>query len=635
MTPLEITKLSNFDIHLIREGTHYKSYEHLGAHKIVIDGKVGFSFTVWAPNAQYVSVIGDFNSWDKKSNPMKSKGDCGVWEIFIEGVKENASYKYYVESGKSFYSQEKADPYAFYAEVPPLSASKTFDVLSTRPNDSDWMAKRDDKNNIKSPILIYEVHLGSWRKTLENQNLSYLDLAQQLAEYVNYMGFTHIELLPITEHPYDLSWGYQTTSYYAPTSRFGSPDDFKSFIEIMHSNNIGVILDWVPAHFPEDGHGLAFFDGTSLYEHQDPREGKHQDWGTLIFNYGRTEVANFLISNALFWLDTYHLDGLRVDAVASMIYRDYSRKEGEWVPNKYGGRENLEALDFLKKLNEKVYEAFPSSMTIAEESTSWPRVSRPTYSGGLGFGFKWNMGWMNDTLRYFSKDPIHRSYHHSELTFSMLYAFEENFILPLSHDEVVHGKGSIISKMPGDFQQKFANCRLLYSYMYAHPGKKLLFMGAEFCQWGEWDCRKSLDWHLTQYKEHKGVQNLVRDLNFIVRNETSLHQEDFSWRGFEWVDCNDYNSSVLSFLRWSEDYKEVILCVFNFTPIDRYEYSIGVPFAGKWKEIFNSNSEGYGGSNLGNMGEIYTKEENYHNKNQKLTITLPGLSAVYFKPISN
>ena len=601
----------------------------------MIDGKVGFSFTVWAPNAQYVSVIGDFNSWDKKSNPMKSKGDCGVWEIFIEGVKENASYKYYVESGKSFYSQEKADPYAFYAEVPPLSASKTFDVLSTRPNDSDWMAKRDDKNNIKSPILIYEVHLGSWRKTLENQNLSYLDLAQQLAEYVNYMGFTHIELLPITEHPYDLSWGYQTTSYYAPTSRFGSPDDFKSFIEIMHSNNIGVILDWVPAHFPEDGHGLAFFDGTSLYEHQDPREGKHQDWGTLIFNYGRTEVANFLISNALFWLDTYHLDGLRVDAVASMIYRDYSRKEGEWVPNKYGGRENLEALDFLKKLNEKVYEAFPSSMTIAEESTSWPRVSRPTYSGGLGFGFKWNMGWMNDTLRYFSKDPIHRSYHHSELTFSMLYAFEENFILPLSHDEVVHGKGSIISKMPGDFQQKFANCRLLYSYMYAHPGKKLLFMGAEFCQWGEWDCRKSLDWHLTQYKEHKGVQNLVRDLNFIVRNETSLHQEDFSWRGFEWVDCNDYNSSVLSFLRWSEDYKEVILCVFNFTPIDRYEYSIGVPFAGKWKEIFNSNSEGYGGSNLGNMGEIYTKEENYHNKNQKLTITLPGLSAVYFKPISN
>jgi 1,4-alpha-glucan branching enzyme len=625
--------LSDFDLYLIGEGTHYLKYDKVGAHPVVIEGVAGVQFAVWAPNAMRVSVVGDFNHWDGRSHPMRNRGPSGVWELFVPGPAEGAIYKYEIRPGSGDLPLLKSDPYAFRSELRPNSGSIVARLDHHHWNDYGWMDYRSRNDWLSSPISVYEVHLGSWRRVIEEGGrwLTYTELADQLIPYVKQMGYTHIELMPVMEYPFDGSWGYQTLGYFSVTSRYGTPAEFMAFVDRCHQAGIGVFLDWTPAHFPSDGHGLGEFDGTHLYEHADPRQGRHPDWGTLVFNYGRNEVQNFLISNALFWIDKFHIDGLRVDAVASMLYLDYSRREGEWIPNEYGGRENLAAIAFLKRLNEVVYSRHPGVLTIAEESTSWPMVSRPTYLGGLGFSLKWNMGWMNDTLSYFSENPIYRKYHHNRMTFSMLYAFTENFVLPFSHDEVVHGKASLINKMPGDLWQQFANLRLLYGYMFAHPGKKLMFMGGEIGQRGEWTHETSLEWHLLEYPQHRGLQTLAGDLNAAYRNEPALHQVDFDWHGFEWIDCNDADSSVLSFLRRAKDPGNFIVVVANFTPVFREDYRVGVPELGFYREIMNTDSERYGGTNEGNAGGVHAEAIPWNNHPYSIKLRLPALAAIYFK----
>ena len=626
--------LTDYDLYLMAEGSHYLKYEKLGSHITEIGGVAGVHFAVWAPNAKRVSVIGDFNRWDGRRHPMRLLVDSGIWEIFVPDIGEGELYKFDIRSRYHNYRQVKADPYGFYFEMRPKSASIVHDINHYRWNDELWLKKRGHKNWFESPMVIYEVHLGSWMRVHEEGDrvLTYRELADKLVIYAKSMGYTHIELLPVSEHPFDASWGYQTIGYFAPTSRFGTPEDLMFFVDRCHENDIGVILDWVPAHFPKDGHGLAFFDGTSLYEHFDKRQGEHRDWGTLIFNYGRKEVMNFLISNALFWIEKYHIDGLRVDAVASMISLDYSRKPGEWIPNKYGGNENLEAIAFIKKFNEITHEYFPGILTIAEESTAWPAVSRPVYLGGLGFDMKWNMGWMNDMLVYISKDPVHRKYHHNNLTFGLVYAFSENFILVFSHDEVVHGKRSMLSKMPGDVWRKFASLRLLYGFMYGHPGKKLLFMGDEFGQWDEWKFDGSLDWQLLDREEHRGLQKYVRDLNALYVSEPALHEVDFAPAGFEWIDFRDTENSVVSFIRRAEDRDDYVVVVCNFTPVPRKGYRIGVPEKCFYREILNSDSQVYWGSNVGNMGGVVSDPVPWHGKACSMKIVMPPLAIAIFKP---
>ncbi|MBE1237681.1 1,4-alpha-glucan branching protein GlgB [Phaeovibrio sulfidiphilus] len=627
--------LSDVDRYLLGEGTHLEIYRKLGAHPMVVDGVSGTAFAVWAPNARRVSVVGDFNRWDGRVNPMRFHPGSGVWDIFIPDVQRGARYKYEICASDGTLLPEKFDPYAFYSEVPPLSASVVWGLGDYAWNDDAWMRRREDTAGRDQPISIYEVHLGSWMRGDGNRLLTYAELAERLVPYVKEMGFTHIELLPVSEFPFDGSWGYQPIGLYAPTSRYGTPDDFRAFVDTVHQAGIGVILDWVVGHFPEDAHGLGWFDGTHLYEHADPRQGRHMDWGTLIFNYGRNEVRNFLIANALYWLEQFHIDGLRVDAVASMLYLDYSRKEGEWIPNRYGGRENLEAISLLQQVNTLVYDRFPGAVTMAEESTAWPMVSRPVHLGGLGFGYKWNMGWMNDTLRYISLEPVHRRYHQNELTFGLLYAFTENFVLPLSHDEVVHGKGSILGRMPGDAWQKFANLRAYYAYMWAHPGKKLLFMGSEFGQGREWNYQESLDWHLLDYEWHRGVSTLVKDLNRAYREIPAFHECDAEGDGFSWIDCTDAEQSVIAFLRFGKRSEgqepSVALVVCNFTPVPRTGYRLGVPRAGTWREVLNSDSAYYCGSNQGN-DRIETRPVPSHGHMQSLELTLPPLSTVYLVP---
>jgi 1,4-alpha-glucan branching enzyme len=624
--------LTDFDRYLWSEGSHFRAYEKLGAHLTERNGVQGTHFAVWAPNAREVTVIGDFNGWRPGADHLHPVGQTGIWAGFVPGVGQGAVYKYHIVSHHNGYRVDKADPYAFATELRPRTGSVVWDLAGYEWGDSDWLARRGQAQALSAPIAIYEVHLASWRRNPDgNRWLSYREIAPLLADYVQHMGYTHVELLPVSEHPLDMSWGYQPAGYFAPTSRFGSPQDFMYLVDTLHKKGIGIILDWVPAHFPRDEHGLGYFDGTHLYEHSDPRMGQHQDWGTFIFNYGRKEVSNFLISNALFWLDKYHVDGLRVDAVASMLYLDYSRKEGEWVPNQYGGRENIAAIEFLRRFNEQVYGEFPDTMTVAEESTAWPQVSRPTYLGGLGFGYKWDMGWMHDTLQYMSLDPIYRKYHHDKLTFRMLYAWFENYILPLSHDEVVHGKGALLSKMPGDFWQKFANLRVLFGYMYAQPAKKLLFMGGEFGQWDEWNHDKSLDWHLLQYPEHQGLQRWVRDLNTFYRGEPAMHLLDCDPAGFEWVDCCDHESSSISLLRKTRTPEDTLLVVCNFTPMTRTNYKVGVPHGGRWDELLNSDAPIYGGSGQGNMGGVDAAPVPWHGRDYLLNITLPPLGMVVFK----
>jgi 1,4-alpha-glucan branching enzyme len=631
----DISLVSSDDLFLFNEGSHYRLYEKLGAHPIKVNGVEGTYFAVWAPNARQVSIMGEFNGWDKLSHPLRSKGQSGIWEGFIPHVAKGTLYKYYVISHYHNYCVEKSDPLALYNETPPKTASIVWD-LDYNWGDQAWMEKRHTHNALDAPISIYEVHLGSWRRVPEegNRYLSYRELAPQLAEYVEQMGFTHVEFLPVMEHPFYGSWGYQTTGYFAPTSRYGTPEDFMYLVDYLHQHDIGVILDWVPSHFPHDEHGLGYFDGTHLYEHDDPRKGIHPDWNSFIFNYGRHEVRSFLLSSALFWLDKYHVDGLRIDAVASMLYLDYGRKEGDWVPNQYGGRENLEAIAFLRRLNGVVYQEKPGVQTIAEESTAWPMVSRPTYLGGLGFGLKWDMGWMHDTLEYMTKDPIYRKYHHNNLTFRLIYAFFENFILPLSHDEVVYGKGSLLGKMPGDDGQKFANLRLLLGYMYAQPGKKLLFMGGEFGQWREWVHDESLEWHLLNYPLHLGIKRWVEDLNRLYRDEPSLYELEFEPAGFEWIDCNDVEHSTISFIRKGRSQDDVITIVGNFTPVVRFNYRIGVPQSGFWRELLNSDAREYGGSGQGNLGGVEAAPLPLHGRPYSLTITLPPLAIVFLKTYS-
>jgi 1,4-alpha-glucan branching enzyme len=627
--------LTDFDLHLIGEGTHYRKYEKLGAHVMEVGGTAGVHFAVWAPNATNVSVIGSFNDWDKRRHPMRLLGRSGIWELFVPGIGEGEVYKFFIKSRYHHYEAEKSDPYAFYFEFRPKSASIVHDINKYRWRDHAWTASRVRRNWLESPVSIYEVHLGSWMRVPEagDRFLTYRELADTLIPYAKEMGYTHLELLPVSEHPLDASWGYQTIGYFAATSRFGPPEDFMFFVDRCHQNNIGVILDWAPAHFPKDGHGLGFFDGTCLYEHEDPRKGEHRDWGTLIFNYGRNEVRNFLISNALFWLEKYHIDGLRVDAVASMLYLDYSREEGDWLPNEYGGRENLEAISFIRQFNEVTHEYFPGTLTIAEESTAWPGVTKPVYLGGLGFDMKWNMGWMNDMLDYIEKDPVHRKYHQNNLTFGLLYAFSENFVLVLSHDEVVHEKRSMLGKMPGDIWQKFANLRLLYGYMFGHPGKKLLFMGGEFGQWEEWNFDRSLDWHLTRYRQHSRLQKYMQDLNRLYTSEPALYEVDYAWQGFEWIDFHDADNSVVSFIRRAKDSADYIVVACNFTPVPRMAYRIGVPEPCYHREILNSDSEDYWGSNLGNAGGLQAQPLPWHGQACSMEIAMPPLAVVYFKPI--
>ena len=629
--------LSDYDLHLLKEGTHYRNYEKLGSHVRVIDGVRGVHFAVWAPNAKRVSLIGDFNHWDGRRHPMRFHPGAGIWEIFIPGLGEETLYKFEIKWRRFGFKVQKSDPYAFYFERRPKTAAIVYDINKYHWRDEDWMSGRAAKNGLDAPMSIYEVHLGSWMRAPEegDRYLTYRELAHTLVDYVNQLGYTHIELLPVTEHPYDGSWGYQTVGYFAPTSRHGEPDEFMYFVDYCHRNGVGVILDWVPAHFPKDGHGLAYFDGTHLYEHSDPRKGEHQDWGTLIFNYARNEVRNYLLGNALFWLEKYHIDGLRVDAVASMLYLDYSRKEGQWLPNIHGGRENLEAIDFIKKFNELVHQQHPGAITFAEESTSWPLVSRPTYDGGLGFDFKWNMGWMNDTLAYFKEDSINRKYHHGKLTFSLMYAFSENFVLPLSHDEVVHGKRSLIDKMPGDVWQKFAGVRALFGYQYGHPGKKLLFMGSEYGQWIEWNHNGSLDWHLLVYDAHRQLQDYVRDLNRLYTSEPSLHQVDFEHTGFDWLDFHDAQGSTIAFMRKAKNEKDHLIFVLNFTPVPRSGYRVGVPEEAYYEEILNSDSSSYGGSNMGNYGGVMAEKREWSGWPCFIEVTLPPLAVVVFKPRSN
>jgi 1,4-alpha-glucan branching enzyme len=624
--------VGELDLHLAGEGRHEELYERLGAHVTEIDGVAGTAFAVWAPAATSVSVVGDFNSWDGRLNPMRSMGSSGIWEVFLPGVGDGARYKYEIHT-QSGELRLKADPVAFAAEVPPDTASVVFSPKHAW-SDSAWLERRRERDPQHGPMSVYEVHLGSWRlNPLEgNRCLTYAELADELAAYVTDLGFTHVELLPVMAYPFSGSWGYQVTSYYAPTPRFGSPDDFRAFVDRLHANGLGVILDWVPAHFPRDDWALARFDGTALYEHEDPRRGSHPDWGTLVFNFGRNEVRNFLLANALFWLREYHADGLRVDAVASMLYLDYSRNPGEWIPNEFGGREDLEAVAFLKEMNEVVHGREPGVISAAEESTAWPGVSKPTYVGGLGFGFKWNMGWMHDTLGYFQQEPIHRRYHHHELTFSLMYAFSENFILPLSHDEVVHGKGSLLSKMPGDRWQKLANLRCLYAYMWAHPGKKLLFMGCELAQWREWSHERSLDWHLLAERDHAGIQALVRDLNGVYRDTPALWEVDDSPDGFRWLEANDADRNVVAFARVGATEDELLVCVCNLSPVPRERYRVGLPRSGRWREALNTDAELYGGANLGNLGGVDTEAIPWHEQPNSAELTLPPLGVLWLVP---
>jgi 1,4-alpha-glucan branching enzyme len=624
--------LTEDDLYLFNEGSHFRLYRKLGAHPAEVEGKTGTYFAVWAPDAERVSVIGDFNNWDGRKNKLSPKGSSGIWEGFIPGVERGTMYKYQVRSRYQGYRMDKLDPYGFYFEVPPRTASIVWD-LEYAWNDREWMQARSGVDLHHQPVSVYEMHIGSWRRVPEegNRPLSYRELAGVLPEYIKKMGFTHVEFLPVMEHPFYGSWGYQTTGYFAPTSRYGTPQDFKHLVDVLHQNGIGVILDWVPSHFPTDEHALGNFDGTHLYEHSDPQQGFHPDWKSYIFNYGRREVRSFLLSSALFWLEEYHADGLRVDAVASMLYLDYSRKQGEWRPNAFGGNENLEAISWLRLFNEDVYRENPGVQTIAEESTAWPMVSKPTYLGGLGFGFKWDMGWMHDMLAYVTKEPIHRRFHHNNLTFRMLYAFSENFMLPLSHDEVVHGKASLLAKMPGDDWQKFANLRLLFGYMYAMSGKKLLFMGGEFGQWKEWNHEESLEWNLLEYDPHLGLQRWMCDLNAMYAREKALHSTDCEPAGFEWIDCTDVESSVVSWIRKDGGGGEIVLAVCNFTPVPRTGYRVGVPLGGMWREILNSDSPIYGGSGLGNAGGFTAEPVPAHGRPFSLNLTLPPLGICIFR----
>ncbi|MBN1935526.1 MAG: 1,4-alpha-glucan branching protein GlgB [Anaerolineae bacterium] len=625
--------LSDFDLQLLGEGNHFKSYDRLGAHAIEIGGVRGTLFAVWAPNAQAVSVVGNFSAWDERRYSMRVRGGSGVWELFIPGIGPGEVYKFKIR-GSHGKLLEKADPYAFYAEMRPRTGSVIWDIEGYRWDDAVWMEQRAQTNLLYKPVSIYEVHLGSWMRAPEEGErfLTYRELTPKLVDYVLEMGYTHIELLPVMEHPFDGSWGYQVTGYFAPTSRFGTPQDFMYFVDCCHQHGIGVILDWVPAHFPRDAHSLARFDGTALYEYDDPRKGEHKDWGTLIFNFGRNEVRNFLIASGLFWLDKYHVDGLRVDAVASMLYLDYSRQPGEWEPNVYGGNENLEAISFIRRFNELCYQYFPGVITVAEESTSFSGVSKPTYLGGLGFGFKWNMGWMNDTLRYIQKNPVYRKYHHNDLTFGLVYAFTENFVQVISHDEVVHGKGSMLGKMPGDDWQKLANLRAYYGFMYTHPGKKLLFMGGEFGQWREWSEERSLDWHLLQWEPHQKLQRFVADLNRLYRSEPALHERDFSPAGFEWIDLHDWEHSIISYIRRAAHPGDHLVVLCNLTPTPREGYRIGVPEHCLYQEVLNSDAAIYGGSNMGNQGGFWSEELPWQGRPYSLNLTVPPLSICVFKP---
>jgi 1,4-alpha-glucan branching enzyme len=627
----DVSLLTEDDLFLFNEGSHFTLYDKLGSHAITADGTEGVYFAVWAPDAERIAVTGDFNGWNKGSHLLGSRGQSGIWEGFIPGLGKGALYKYHVYSRLHGYRADKADPFGVHHETPSKTGSVVWDLDYTW-SDSEWMSKRGPRNRLDAPMAIYEVHPGSWMRVPEEGGrwLSYTELAPRLAEYVTKLGFTHVEFMPVMEHPFFGSWGYQITGFFAPTSRYGTPQDLMFLIDTLHQAGIGVILDWVPSHFPSDEHGLAYFDGTHLYEHADPRQGYHPDWGSYIFNYGRKEITSFLTSNALFWLEKYHIDGLRVDAVASMLYLDYSRKEGEWIPNVFGGRENLDAIAFLRRCNEEVYRRHPDVQMMAEESTSWPMVSRPNYVGGLGFGLKWDMGWMHDTLEYMRLEPIHRAYHHNQITFRQLYAFHENFVLPLSHDEVVHGKGSLLGRMPGDDWQKFANLRLLLSYMWAQPGKKLLFMGGEIAQWREWHHEESLDWHLLQYAPHEGVRKLVADLNRMYRSEPALSEHDCDPHGFEWVDCADWQGSILSFLRKGRG-GDAVLVVCNFTPVPRIGYRLGVPFGGTWRELLNSDAESYGGGGMGNFGGVAAEDIPTHGRPFSLNLTLPPLGAVFLK----
>ena len=624
--------LGELDVHLAGEGRHEELYARLGAHPRVVDGIPGVSFAVWAPNASSVSVVGDFNGWDGRLHPMRSLGASGIWEIFIPDLRSGMKYKFELRTSRGKL-RIKADPFAFRTEVPPRNASVVFDSAYDW-RDADWLAARESP--LARPVSIYEVHLGSWRlNSLEgNRPLTYAELGEELAEYVSSLGFTHVELLPVMEHPYAPSWGYQVTGYFAPTARFGSPDDFRAFVDRMHEAGIGVILDWVPAHFPKDDWALARFDGTALYEHEDPRRGEHPDWGTLVFNLGRNEVRNFLLASALYWLREYHADGLRVDAVASMLYLDYSRKEGEWVPNVHGGNEDLDAIEFLKQLNTIAHAREPGVLMAAEESTAWPGVSRPVDQGGLGFGLKWNMGWMHDTLEYLGRDPVHRRYHHDQLTFSLIYAFSENFVLPLSHDEVVHGKGSLLGRMPGDPWQRRANLRALYGYMWAHPGKKLLFMGGELGQEHEWRSDGSLDWHLLERAEHAGIQELVRDLNLRYRDEPALWEVDFEPSGFRWLEANDADANVIAFARFAAESTRTLVCICNFSPVSRPRYRVGLPRGGRWRELLNTDDERYGGGGVSNAGELPVEQKPWHDQPFSSELTLPPLGVLWLVPVA-
>ena len=628
--------LSDYDLHLLGEGTHEKTADKLGAHHMVLDAVAGTTFAVWAPNARRVSVVGDFNRWDGRRHPMRRHPGNGIWEIFVPGVAAGVRYKFEIRSRSGEPLALKADPYAFAFEAEtPRTAAIVTSLATHQWRDGSWMTGRARRDLLHGPMSIYEVHLGSWRRVPEEGDrfLTYRELAECLGAYVRDLGFTHVELLPVMEHPFYGSWGYQVIGYFAPTRRYGTPEDFMAFVDELHRQGIGVILDWVPAHFPRDPHGLGYFDGTHLYEHADPRLREHADWGTLIFNYGRNEVANFLLGNALFWLDRYHVDGLRVDAVASMIYLDYSRREGEWIPNEFGGRENLGALAFLRRLNEVAHRDRPGVVMAAEESTAWPMVSRPTYVGGLGFGCKWNMGWMHDVLDFMSRDPVHRKYHHDRLTFGLLYAWTENFILPLSHDEVVHGKGSLLEKMPGDDWQRFANLRALYAYMYGHPGKKLLFMGNEFGQSREWHHDRSLDWHLLDAGPyHRGLQQLVRDLNRLHRAEPALHELDFAPAGFSWIDCSDWEQSVVSFIRRGREAEDLMIVACNFTPVVRAGYRVGVPRPGYYRERLNTDAGVYGGGNIGNDGGSRSTGMPWQGQPDSILVTLPPLGVLFLKP---
>ncbi len=622
--------LSELDLYLFNKGDHHRIYEKLGAHFTEVNGVGGVQFAVWAPTARSVSVIGNFNDWDRRKHAMRMLGASGVWEIFIPGLHEGEIYKFHVKTQQGFV-MDKADPYGFEMELRPKTASKVNFLSTFKWADDAWIDQRAKVNLFDKPVAVYEVHLGSWQRGENNRWLTYGEMAERLVEYVKKMGYTHLELMPVSEYPYDGSWGYQVTGYFAPTSRFGSPDDFMHFVDYCHRNGVGVILDWVPAHFPKDIYALAQFDGTHLYEHADPRKGEHQDWGTYIFNYGRHEVKNFLASNALFWIDKYHIDGLRIDAVASMLYLDYSRKEGQWIPNEYGGRENIEAIEFIKHVNGVIHHYYPGVLTIAEESTSYPGVTASLESGGLGFDLKWNMGWMHDMLEYFAKDPIYRTHHHRNLTFALLYAFSERFLLPLSHDEVVHGKGSLLSKMPGDIWQKFANLRLLFALMYGFPGKKLMFMGGEIGQWSEWNHEKGLDWHLLEYPSHKGLSLWIEDLNRLYHHQQPLHEVDFDYTGFDWIDFQDVANSIICFERKAKNPDDAIIAVFNFTPVPRHGYRVGTRLPGIYKELLNSDAASYGGSNLGNYGEVKSEPVPHHSRNHSLLLTIPPLAALFLK----